>query len=52
MVELADYIFKDQSQLTPIELMKEQIKKFSPRDISSIMSYFAWEQEFLEVMHD
>lgn len=52
MRELADYVFDEKRTLKPVMTIKEQINKFTPKDLSSIISFFAWENEFLQVMHD
>lgn len=52
MKDLADYVFEDQKEWEPVMYMKEHINTISSRDISSMMSFLAWENEFLDVMKD
>ncbi len=52
MKELADGVFEDDKDTQPVICIKDQVSLFTSRDISSITSYLAWENEFMDIMKD
>lgn len=50
--EIIDYTFEDMATSIPVKFMREQIRQFTSKEWSSMVSYLVWENEFREVMQN